>query len=348
MEFGRIEFGRMEFGTALWSSPAWLASAVEWVDHRLADAGLRRTGPAEQPRVRPWATAVRVPTDHGVHWLKACGPGTAFEVPVYGVLTDLVPDHVLRPLAADPGRGWILLPDGGSRLDERLAGPALGQALGAAVVQYGSLQRDLTAGVGRLLAAGVPDMRPAAMLDAFDRAVAATAAAAAGHPQRAARHAAVSAARPRVREWCARLTGSAVPASLDHNDLHPGNIFSGPTPQDPVRFFDWGDAVVAHPFAAMLVPLGLVRHLLGEPHGGRRFDAVRDAYLDHFRPLAPDEDLRATLDLACRVASIARALTWLRAIGAAAEQDDPAAERFRDAPLDTLASVLDEDPLSIG
>ena len=42
----------MDFGTALWSSPAWQAAAVEWIDDRLADAGLRRTGEVEHPHIR--------------------------------------------------------------------------------------------------------------------------------------------------------------------------------------------------------------------------------------------------------------------------------------------------------
>ncbi|MFN8200442.1 MAG: hypothetical protein U0R72_19265 [Nakamurella multipartita] len=46
--------------------------------------------------MRAWATAVRVPTDHGDYWLKACGPDTAFEVPLYRVLAELVPGDVLR------------------------------------------------------------------------------------------------------------------------------------------------------------------------------------------------------------------------------------------------------------
>lgn len=231
-----------EFGTALWSSPAWQASAVEWIDDRLALAGIRRTGDVEQPHVRAWATALRIPTDHGPYWLKACGPGTAFEVRLYGVLTELAPAYVLPPVAADPSRGAILLPDGGRLLGDQLSGPALGRALGAAMVRYGSLQR----------------------------------------------------ARPRVQRWCAQLTGSALPASLDHNDLHPRNIFWA---DGSVRFFDWGDAVVAHPFAAMLVPLGLVRQLLGEPAGGPQFAGIRDGYLDPFRALAPGEDLPATLTI---------------------------------------------------
>ena len=343
----------MRFGTAVWSSNAWRAEAVRWLDDRLAAAGISRTGNVEHPHVRAWATAIRVPTDHGEYWLKACGPGTAFEVRLYGVLADLVPGHVLTPLAADPDRGWIVLPDGGRVLGEQRSGAELGRALGDAVVQYGRLQLDLMPGVESMLAAGVADMRPAAMLDAFDRAVELTRrdAAAARDEDRRRRHARVAAARDEVARWCQALAGSGLPASLDHNDLHPGNMFWDNDSGDGsgrVRFFDWGDSVVAHPFAAMLVPLGQVRQLLDVSMDAPAFVAVRDAYLDLFRDLAPGEDLPRTLETACRVAKIARVHTWYRAIGAAAEQGDELADRFRDAPLDTLCAVLDDDQLTVG
>ena len=45
---------------------------------------------------------------------------------------------------------------------------------------------------------------------------------------------------------------------------------------------------------------------------------ARDAYLGEFRDLGPHAELVATLELACRVAKVARALTWERALLAGA------------------------------
>jgi hypothetical protein len=53
-------------------------------------------------------------------WLKAAGPESAFEVALYQLLERVAPERVLAPIAADPGRGWIVLPDGGVTLGERL------------------------------------------------------------------------------------------------------------------------------------------------------------------------------------------------------------------------------------
>ena len=120
-------------GTAVWASPAWRDEAVSWLDERLAAVGVERSGDVEQPHLRPWATVLRAPTTAGVVWLKAAGRGTAFEVGLYELLAKVVPDRVLIPLATDLARSWIVLPDGGPALGERLTGGELAEALVAAL-----------------------------------------------------------------------------------------------------------------------------------------------------------------------------------------------------------------------
>jgi hypothetical protein len=321
-------------GVAVWSTAAWRARAVAWLDAVLADAGRARTGEVTQPHLRPWATALRAPTTGGVVWLKAAGPGTAFEVGLYGVLARVVPDRVLAPIAADPARGWVVLPDGGPTLRDRRDGAADVDGLAAALADYGRLQRDLAPRVDDLLAAGVADMRPAAMPARFDEALDATAGALDGE-----RHHRVAALRPVFAGWCAELAASALPASLDHNDLHDANVLAGDPGGAGTRFYDWGDSVVSHPLATLLVPLRVAADILGAEPADPRVLAVRDAYLAGFAPGAPGEDLVATADLAGRVATVARTLTWDRALRAAREQGEDAAG-WADAPAETLALLL--------
>ena len=295
-----------------WSSAPWRAAAVAWLDQQLAAAGSERTGEVEQPHLRPWATVLSAPTTAGTVWLKAAAPATAFEVALYGLLARRVPDRVLTPIAADPERGWLLLPDGGLSLGAQGAGA---ESLVTALAEYGRLQRRLEPAVEEMLALGVPDMRPAVMVERFHEALAA----AGGYPE-------VEALVPAVAGWCERLAASPLLPSLDHNDLHPWNILGGP------RYYDWGDSVVAHPFAAMLVPLRMMR-------AGR--EAARDAYLDVFADLAPRAELVETLELARRVATIARALTWERAIRTAREQGEAVDDDWATAPRETLAGLLE-------
>jgi hypothetical protein len=323
----------------LWSSQAWREQAAGWIDRRLAEAGLKRTGPVEQPRVRPWATVLRAQTTGGVIWMKAAGPATAFEAGLYELLAREVPEQVLAPLAIDAPRGWMLLPDGGPSLHERLEGDAWTAAMADALAQYGRLQRALAPRTGELPPLGVPDMRPEVMPERFAEALDAARATApsvpsAGAPSPSAASpagalAGVEALADDVARWCERLAASPVPASLDHNDLHQANILG----TGPYRFYDWGDAVVAHAFAAMLVPSQVL--------AGPQLTRARAGYLSAFADLAPPAQLAEELELACRVACIARALTWERALRSAREQGEPVDPLFAHAPYEELTTLLE-------
>jgi len=310
----------------VWSSSAWLAEATSWVDGRLSAAGIARTGPVTQPRVRAWGTVLTAPTDQGPVWLKAPGPRTAFEVPLYELLARLVPDRVLVPIATDTTRGWVLLPDGGPTLGESDRDTVL-TGLEQVLPSYAVLQRDLASHVDELLGFGVADMRPAAMPARFDEAVAAARGRTGDEVDE------IVPLRPEFVSWCEELAASPVPPSLDHNDLHPYNVFAEGT-----RFYDWGDSVVAHPFASMLVALGFLRRVLDLPEPV--LHRLRDAYLEPFTDLAPRATLAAEVELACRVAKPARALVWHRAIPLDDDGD------FARAPLETLLATR-EDWLSL-
>ena len=329
----------------MWSSRAWLDEALSWLDGVLADRGTPRIGPVDQPHQRPWATVLRVPTTDGTVWLKATGPATAFEVRLYEVLARVAPDAVLRPIAVDVERAWIVLPDGGPPIGERLEGSAQLEALVAALADYGRLQRAVAPHVDELLAAGVADMRPAVLPERFDEAVEVTAVAIehAPRPGEAEMHERVAAMRPEVDAWCEQLAASRVPATIDHNDLHAWNVLGGDG--EPTRFYDWGDSVVAHAFAAMLVPLGIVRHELGitdarDPRLGR----ARDTYLDTFSELCRERIWsRRSRSRAGSRRSPARSCGRAR-LRAAQEFGEEIADEWAHAHVETIAQFLDPSP----
>jgi hypothetical protein len=328
-------------GTEVWSSAWWREQAVSWLDERLAATGIRRTGRVDQPHLRPWATALAAPTTAGRVWLKATGPTTAFEVGLYQLLQRVAPDHVLTPIAVDTTRGWILLPDGGPPLGDRLTGGDLVAALETALPQYAQLQRDLVPHADELLALGVTDMRAAVMPARFEEALEAVGRSVRrrGSPADQAVVQDVAAIRDRYAGWCQRLAGAPGSPSLDHNDLHPWNILVAESDGlGRARFYDWGDGVVAHPFVSMLVPLGFMRDHLEVGDDAPELRRLRDAYLEPFGDLGPSAELAATLELACRVGKVARTLTWNRTVGALGHQE---AGEFASAPLRELGSLLE-------
>ena len=59
-----------------------------------------------------------------------------------------------------------------------------------------------------------------------------------------------------------------------------------------------------------------------------------------FADRAPHAELVETLELACRVAKIARTLTWARAVQAAHEAGEPVDADWATAPAETLEGLL--------
>jgi hypothetical protein len=216
-------------------------------------------------------------------------------------------------VALDVARGWLLLPDGGPTLERDVG------ALAEGMRHYARLQRAAAPRVVELLDGGVPDMRPQRLVERFDEALVA-----AGSP------APLAAARGDVVRWSAALAEAPGAASIDHNDLHPGNLLDGGR-----RVFDWGDAVIAHPFACLLMPLGYARSVLDADPA-----PVLDAYLDEYADLGSRSELVATAELAGRLAAIARAHTWERALRAAPAHD-PTRKRFGGAVLEALSALLE-------
>ena len=218
--------------------------------------------------------------------------------------------------------------------------------MATALPQYGQLQRDLAPHTDRLLALGVDDMRAAVMPSRFEEALEAVGGYVERHGTVADRATFMQLAGlgETVASWCDRLAALPGPPSIDHNDLHPGNVFlTGAGGAARARFYDWGDSVVAHPFSSMFMALGFVRfRVLDADLDDPRMLRLRDAYLEVFSDLAPHAELVEALELACRLSRITRALVWDRAVRALGQDPD---EEFASAPFHSLSSLLSDSYL---
>jgi hypothetical protein len=304
-----------QYPIATWQQPEWQARADAWVAERLAERGLRVVGPPED-QARPWALVRRIATETGPVWFKACTVGVVHEIGIYEVLQRRAPEHVLTPLATDRSAGWLLLPDGGRTLRVAEGGRADLAAWERMLIEYAELQRSLEAHVGELLAAGVPDARPqvlpatrAALLADPDLLMI-------GHesgltPQQ---HEQLLAGSERFASSCEALAAYGIAPSLQHDDLHDGNVFLPPDRSGPLRVFDWGDAVVGHPFATLLVTLRVVAHIAELPYGSPELLRLRDAYLEAWTGDYERADLVDAARLAVRVGGVSRADCYRRAL----------------------------------
>ena len=325
-----------------WTAPEWRRSIEAWATERLAARGLAVTGRVEQPHVRPWSTALRIPTDKGIVWAKAARPGTAHEVRLLEAFAAWHVPFVLEPIAADPARGWLLLPDGGTTLRQTRpdgTGDADLDAWERVLADYATLQRRVEVRHGELLRIGVPDGRPEALGGTLTRLLDDDPIwSRVSDPDRAA----ARDARARLRDlagWVAtrveELTGSGIVATIQHDDLHGGNVFAGP---QGYRFFDWGDSVVAHPFGTLVTTLNSVAYRLEVDPDGPELSRLREAYLEAWTDVLPRPGLRAALEIALDLGRIGKAAAWDRALSGL-DTDDM--DDFGDAPAGWLMDLID-------
>ena len=118
---------------------------------------------------------------------------------------------------------------------------------------------------------------------------------------------------PEYAELCARLSDLGIASTLQHDDLHDHNVFVPAEPGGPLRVFDWGDAVVGHPFGTLLISLRVVADLAGLAPGAAELLRLRDAYLDAWTGDHSRDDLVEAARLAVRVDGVCRADCYRRA-----------------------------------
>jgi hypothetical protein len=298
-----VERGRYEGAATPWDAAPWRRAALDWAGEALTARGLRESG-RRTVRLRPWSVLVRLPLEGGgACWLKANPAGSAFEGVLSQALARWVPDRVLHPLAVDAARGWTLLPDGGPLVLgvlDRLDAPA-GRRLWEEVLgRYAETQRTLTPHVPALAALGVPAAPTRTLPEVFERLLAS-----ARMPRET--QARLEALRPDIEEWAGELGALGIADSLDHGDLHEKQVLY--PAEGRLLFFDWGDALLSHPFTSFYVPA----HAARERYGAEALPRLRDAYLEPWTGGGTGAAaLRRGLALGARLGVLGRAASFGR------------------------------------
>jgi aminoglycoside phosphotransferase (APT) family kinase protein len=235
--------------------------------------------------------------------------------------------YVLLPLVVHATHPWFLVDDGGPSLRATRPdghGDHDLEAWARILREYAELQRALesAAAIADLLAAGAPDGRPSVLPAELSRLLDDDVAWARLTPEEAddGAHARdrLRRALPTILAAARELAGSGIQPSIQHDDLHGGNILVGPAGD---RIFDWGDGVVAHPFSTLTVTFNSIASKTQREAADPVFRLLRDAYLEAWADVGSRADLLRAVALARDFGCIGRALAWERAL-AGLEVDD--------------------------
>ncbi|HUQ42318.1 MAG TPA: hypothetical protein VM052_07435 [Candidatus Limnocylindrales bacterium] len=285
---------------------------IEWAREQLATRGIAVTGATELIHDRPWSQVVRIPTGHGPKLCKTMFPPLAFEVPVTAALARWAPGLVTPVIAVDPARRFMLMDDAGERLREILERDRDIAHWTGIMLRYAQLQLGVAPRADELVAMGAPDRRAAVLVREFEAVIATDEllTIAGSHSSSPEELAALRALVPRIRAWADELAGT-VPDSIQHDDLHDGQIF---IKDGVVRFLDWGDSNVSHPFYTLVVLERSVANRFECEEDDPRIRRLRDEYLEPFTLVATRARIDACLPVALRLGHLCRALTWLRVV----------------------------------
>jgi len=230
----------------------------------------------------------------GTVWFKANTPQTRHEGAVTEILARRRPGLVPRLLAHDPETGWMLQADAGQWLRAESDEGAWLRVWADVLPRYAELQLAALADVPALRAAGVPEItleslpaRYAAIVDLVGA------------------DARFRDALPRVERLCEELAGFGIPDTIQHDDLHDGQIFLS---AGRAVLLDWGDACLSHPFFSLSVALeGVIGWGLADVPDSVDVRPLRDAYLAPFQKEYGD-GLTPAVDIALRLGWVCRAV----------------------------------------
>jgi hypothetical protein len=210
--------------------------ASEWIHQHV-----KNVVSIEAAQVWQLSAVYRIRTTSGNLFFKSSThlAHSAHEPRLTALLVRLYPDDVPSVIAIDAERGWMIIGDVGTDLRTSLDFQLWHKAL----MRLVELQHDSRPHLDALLSSGCPDARPARMGAQIDEALANQAMFSGLESDEIERLRSLAPLLHRNNR--ALEQASFESATLVHGDFHGGNIGCK---DGRLRFFDWSESCIAHPF----------------------------------------------------------------------------------------------------
>lgn len=285
---------------------------LEFLQHCLDKANLTALQPPTLFRDRPWSCIWTIETNAGRLFLKEQRAALANEASLLPFLSSHCADNLPEWLGCLPEAGLVLMHDAGRQLREELTECPSLEHWEQVLDIYADIQRRLIGSEETLIALGAQDRRFASLPIQFEALI----------PilpwlRRKSEDGLTDSeilllpkALELLKSQCQYLTESVLPETINHDDLHSGNIF---LKEERYRLIDWGDCVVSHPFFTIPITLMSAADSLGCLDDAPEIAALRDRYLLHWAEFASLEVLQQIYRMVECANPINRVLTWYAA-----------------------------------
>ncbi|HUP15972.1 MAG TPA: phosphotransferase, partial [Acidimicrobiia bacterium] len=288
-----LERGEVPTERPPWCADGWLSGVRSWIEEELTRLGHVLL---DLEQVKQWSisSVLRVKTDGPDFYFKA-----SIDVPLFvneAVVTDRLsrrfPAYIPGPIAVDPARAWMLLPDFGELVPET-SGVEVRRQL---FERFCELQRASANWIMDLLADGCIDRRLHVLESQIDPLLNDEGAMSAITEHERDR---LRTLAPALKELTREMANLDVPYTLVHSDLHLANTARV---DGVLTFFDWTDACVAHPFVDLMA-------LKFETDDNEK-QSIMDAYLAGWHEVATPEALQRAVLLASVLIPLHHAVSY--------------------------------------
>ncbi|MEI5906483.1 phosphotransferase [Bacillus spongiae] len=275
--------------------------AERWIKREVENVKAIPTATMEEIKATDLTVIQKISTNKGTFYYKDSGTIAKFEGKLAHHLHSFYSDKSVEVTAFHPAKPWLLMKElQGQPLREVKDKKVWKQAL----QEYAELQVNETKHVEQLIQLGVPDRRLPILKREIQSNLNEMCQTGLSHEKTVT----IMNIQEELLEMCDKIEG-IVPCSLDHGDLHSGNI---QLVEGKPIFFDWGDAAVTHPFFSTRVFWNVL-------HEWAQYDSewltiineFRPSYLEPWTKFAPMKELEEILKISDQLACVYRGLGWL-------------------------------------
>jgi len=286
-----------------------------WMQAQCDMLNIAMIGEIELVKERIWSAVYRVQTEHGMLFGKAPAHFARHEIALISHLASIYPNNIPNLIVTDPENGYMLIRDSGQSLRETLTQQRDWVHWETLLSQYAHIQQASSKEVEALLTMGIPDRTLPRLSDLFTHLIADESqyifdgedSLSESEYQR------LQSLFPTIQQKADALAQYSIPATIQHGDLHDGNIFYTDA---EYCFIDWGDASISHPFFSLRTSYVSVESRFELTEDDPELHRLRDSYLSAWREFATDAQLRNAFTLAQELWSIGSALIWKNVIDA--------------------------------
>jgi Ser/Thr protein kinase RdoA (MazF antagonist) len=281
----------------------WLEEVFAWIEQTIDPLGLCLTGQFRQLNASPTFSLIRFETNGPALWFKAVGEPNLHEYSATLTLAKFFPACVPKIIATQADwNAWLTTEAQGAHPDENSAGETWATvAKRLAELQFSSLGQTL-----HVLDAGFRDVRICSLVELVDPFLENMA----GLMEQQTTNSPPRLLRPEIQtlgtelqELLSDFETLAIPNTLGHLDLNPGNILvSG----DRCVFLDWAEGSVGHPFLTFQYLLEHLKQLRPADESSKR--KMLSTYTEVWRSVLNPREIAEGLAAAPLLAVLAYAV----------------------------------------